>query len=215
MLDAITLLPKTPAARLCIWLHGLGADGHDFAPIVHSLNIQESLKMKFILPHAPTIPVTMNFGMKMPAWFDIYGLHHDSLQDKKGILQATQTIHTLIQQENANGIANENIVLAGFSQGGALALFAGTQLKPPIAGIIGLSTLLPLAKQLPKAEANSPHIFLAHGQQDTVISPQLGRDSKNALIQAGYRVDWQEYDMTHAVCWAEIEALRDWFLKVF
>lgn len=215
MLDAITLLPKAPAARLCIWLHGLGADGNDFVPMVRSLNIQEDLKMKFILPHASIIPVTMNFGMKMPAWFDIYGLNHDSRQDEKGILQATQTIHTLIQQENAKGIANSQIVLAGFSQGGALALFAGTQLKTPIAGIIGLSTLLPLSKQLPKAEANSPQIFLAHGQQDTVISPQLGRDSKNALIQAGYPVDWQEYPMAHEVCWQEIEALRDWFLRVF
>lgn len=214
----VIIAPNAPSKHTVIWLHGLGADGHDFEPVIPALSLPKGLAVKFILPHAPIQPVTLNGGMPMRAWFDLYGLDFKTQQDKQGIARATASLTTLIENEIAAGIPASNIVLVGFSQGGALALHTALSYPRSLGGVIGLSTVLPLADQiethLHTANATLP-IFLAHGSLDPVLSINLGLMTKERLEELGYTVDWHEYPIGHTLCGAEIDAISQWLQTRF
>lgn len=199
-----------------IWLHGLGADGHDFVPVVPELGLADSPGVRFIFPHAPQQPITINGGYVMRAWYDVFGLDLTEQQDQEGIEDSSKLIEQLIDEQIANGVAAEKIILAGFSQGGAMALHLGLRSDYKVAGIIALSSYLPLAKQLPLQPANesSPPIFMAHGQFDTVVSINAGMTSKDSLQKLGYQVLWKEYPMEHSVCGQEIADISHWLQKI-
>lgn len=185
-----------------IWLHGLGADGNDFAGLVPELNLAGCPPIRFVFPHAPSIPVTLNGGYVMPAWYDITGTDLLSRQDAAGIQKSERAITALIEHEVARGIAVENIVLAGFSQGCAMALHTGLRFPHRLAGIMALSGYLPLADRFADerhaANANTP-IFMAHGTQDPVVVIRRGEDSRDALVRMGHPVQWHSYPMPHSV----------------
>ena len=200
-----------------IWLHGLGASGHDFEPIVPQLGLPDPGRVRFVFPHAPTQPVTLNGGMSMPAWYDIYGLDAGTPQDEPGLDRAASWIQTLIAREQGRGVPPERLVLAGFSQGGALALHTGLRYAPGLGGIMGLSTYLPLADHLAQARAAANRdtpIFLAHGHHDPVLAYRLGTDSRDALEGLGYPVEWRDYPMEHQVCMEEIADIGAWLRRV-
>ena len=201
-----------------IWLHGLGADGHDFAPIAPELVAADWPALRFVFPHAPVRPVTVNGGMPMRAWYDIAGFDLLTRQDEAGIRASIAAVEALIARENERGVPDERIVLAGFSQGGAIALAAGLRHAKRLAGIVALSTYLPIADTLAAersaANADVP-IFQAHGTFDPVVIPPRGSDSRDLLQSLGYRVDWHAYPMAHAVCPQEIADLRTWLGKRF
>jgi phospholipase/carboxylesterase len=196
-----------------IWLHGLGADGHDFAPIVPTLVSPQWPALRFVFPHAPVRPVTVNGGMAMRAWYDIYGFDLVSRQDEAGVRQSIAQVEALIAREQERGVPSERILLAGFSQGGAIALAAGLRHQQKLAGIIALSTYLPivdsLAAERSAANASVP-IFWGHGTFDPVVILQRGLDSRAALEALGYQVEWHTYPMAHAVCPEEIADLSHW-----
>ena len=201
-------LGRHPDASI-IWLHGLGADGHDFVPAIEQMAPAEN--WRFILPHAPHRPVTINHGMQMPAWYDIFGSDIAARQDRPGIEQSATGINQLIAAERARGIAAHRILLAGFSQGGAIALHCGLRQPEALGGIIALSTYLPLHEAL--AQEKSPAsqatpIFMAHGIYDAVIPAQVGQDSARYLEQQGYGVRWHSYYMQHSVCAEELADIR-------
>ncbi len=197
-----------------IWLHGLGADGYDFAPIVEKLGLDH---IKFILPHAPEMAVTRNGGYIMPAWYDLYGLTGNSQEDENGIKVSQQYIHSLIENEINHGIASERIVLAGFSQGGAIALYTATRYPQKLAGLLALSTYLPLKSKLSSeahpANAGIP-ILMAHGIVDDVISLDMCKLSLATLQKHHFAVDWREYQMAHSVCIEEISDIRAFLQQV-
>ena len=193
-----------------IWLHGLGADGHDFEPIVPELPLPAGLRARFIFPHAPVQAVTINYGHVMPAWYDVYG---DGRQDADGIRASQARLEALIARERERGVATRRIVLAGFSQGGAIALQTGLRHSQRLAGILAFSTYLPLAETL-GAEAAAANrgvpIFMAHGTEDPVIPLQRAAISRDQLRKLGYQVEWHEYPMPHAVCPEEIADVGAW-----
>ena len=198
---------KNPNASV-IWLHGLGADGHDFVPIIEMLNLQN---IRFILPHAPYRHVSINNGYEIRAWYDLLGLSIGSPQDEDGILNTQGYIESLIFNENKRGIENNKIVLAGFSQGGAIALHTSLRQKQALAGVLALSTYLPLRQLLATektiASQNTP-IFMAHGKLDEVISLATSRISFDTLLAENFTVEWHEYAMAHTVCMEEIDDIR-------
>ena len=197
-----------------IWLHGLGADGHDFVPVVEMLNLPN---IRFILPHAPYQKVTMNNGYEMRAWYDLFGLGSSHPQDAAGIAKTQAYIESLITHENQRGIAYERIVLAGFSQGGAIALNTAARQQQALAGVLALSTYLPLHEKLASdktaASLNTP-IFMAHGTYDEVITLQRCKQSLSVLQQNGYQIDWREYPMAHSVHPQEINDIRTFLQRV-
>jgi phospholipase/carboxylesterase len=192
--------PQPTAA--VIWLHGLGADGNDFAGLVPELNLAGCAPIRFIFPHAPSIAVTLNGGYVMPAWYDIMGTDLVSRQDAAGIQKSERAITALIENEIARGIAPEHIVLAGFSQGCAMALHTGLRLPYRLAGIMALSGYLPLADRFVderhNANAHTP-VFMAHGTQDPVVVVARGESSRDALAAMGHPVQWHTYPMQHSV----------------
>jgi phospholipase/carboxylesterase len=196
-----------------IWLHGLGADGHDFAPIVPELVDPAWPALRFVFPHAPVRPVTVNGGVPMRAWYDIYAFDAAARQDEAGIRASIGEVEALIAREHERGVPSERIFLAGFSQGGAIALAAGLCHAERLAGIVALSTYLPIAGTLAAersaANAATP-IFQAHGSADPVVVLPRGSASRDALQALGYAVDWHTYPMAHAVCAEEIDDLRRW-----
>lgn len=196
-----------------IWLHGLGADGNDFAPIVPELVDPSWPALRFVFPHAPVRPVTINNGAPMRAWYDILSFSPADRQVAPGIREAITDVEALIKRENERGVPSANIILAGFSQGGAVALSAGLRHADTLAGIAGLSTYLPLVESLADersaANAHTP-VFLAHGTADPVLSLAMGSASRDALLAIGTPVAWHEYPMAHQVCVEEIDALRRW-----
>lgn len=199
-----------------IWLHGLGADGYDFEPVVKQLLRPDALpNVRFILPHAPDMAVTRNNGYIMPAWYDVYGVIPVNQEDEAGIKTSQHCIDSLIQTEIARGISSERIVLAGFSQGGAIALHTALRYPHKLAGVLALSTYLPLHSKLSTeahiANKNIP-IFMAHGIFDDVISLDMSKLSCNLLQNSQYSVSWHEYNMTHSVCTEEIADIEE-FLK--
>ena len=211
--QAIQITSTEPASASVIWLHGLGADGNDFVPVVKMLNLPH---VRFILPHAPYLKITRNNGYEMRAWYDIYGLTPISREDADGIAESQLQIEKLIAQEISRGIPAERIVLAGFSQGGAIALYTSLRYKQPLAGVLALSTYLPLRAQLAteKSEANlAIPIFMAHGRDDAVITLETSQVSFRLLQEHYANIEWHEYAMEHSVCAQEIEDIRDFLLR--
>jgi phospholipase/carboxylesterase len=201
-----------------IWLHGLGADGYDFVPVVEELGLPEALHLRFVFPHAPMQPVTINQGAVMRAWYDITGDVRDRLGDERGVRASQARVEVLVAREKERGIPAGAIVLAGFSQGGAIALHTGLRHSERLAGILALSTYLPLAPMLAAERAPAQHdvpIFMAHGAYDTLIPVARAMESRDVLRAAGYRVDWREYQMAHAVCAEEIMDIATWLGSVF
>ena len=200
-----------------IWLHGLGADGHDFEPIVPELVQRSERAVRFVFPHAPIRPVTLNGGYAMRAWYDIIALDRRAEEDVNGIRASQELITAWIRRENASGIPSERIVLAGFSQGGAMALYSGTRYPERLAGIIGLSCYQPLAGRLDAerlAANQATPIFLGHGMQDPVVIPALGEAACRQLQAAGYAVEWHAYSMPHSVCPQEVTDIATWLRRV-
>ena len=191
-----------------IWLHGLGADGYDFAPVVDMLNLAQ---VRFILPHAPSMAVTRNNGYVMPAWYDLFAPSESQQEDLVGITRSEDYLNSLIENEIKRGIASDQIVLAGFSQGGAIALHSATRYPKKLAGVLALSTYLPLkatlAKQAHAANLATP-IFMAHGRADDIISLDRALASRLSLQESGFNVQWHEYAMAHSVCAEEINDIR-------
>jgi phospholipase/carboxylesterase len=215
--DAVEIETGRDPSGAVIWLHGLGADGHDFEPIVPEIVRPGERSLRFVFPHAPIRPVTLNGGYAMRAWYDIIALDRRTTEDENGIRASTAAIEALIQRENSRGIGTERIVLAGFSQGGAMALFAGTRYAHRLAGIMGLSCYQLLARSF-SAERNAANqatpVFLAHGTQDPVLPVALGEEACRQLREAGYDVEWHAYSMPHAVCPQEIGDIATWLRRV-
>ncbi len=215
LLDAIEIeTGKNPTASI-IWLHGLGADGNDFAPIVPEIRLPR-LAMRFVFPHAPVQPVTINGGMRMRAWYDITE-GANRREDERGVRASQVLIETLIGREKQRGTAARRLVLAGFSQGGAIALQTGLRHPERIAGIRALSTYVPVAEEL-SAEASPANrdvpIFMAHGSYDPVIPLARAEQSRKLLESLGYPVEWREYGMPHSVCPEELADIGAWLVKV-
>ena len=218
-----TLLPRIeiesaphPTAAV-IWLHGLGADGNDFAALVPELNLSACPPIRFVFPHAPTLPVTLNDGYVMPAWYDIYGPDLVGRQDAAGIQTSARAIDALIQQEITRGIPAHHIVLAGFSQGCAMALHTGLRLPYRLAGIMALSGYLPLADRFADerhvANAHTP-VFMAHGTMDPVVVVARGESSRDALVAMGHPVQWHTYPMQHSVHPREVADISAFLTQV-
>lgn len=196
-----------------VWLHGLGADGNDFAPIVPELAAPNWPALRFVFPHAPVRPVTVNGGMPMRAWYDIVGVDLVSRQDETGMRASIASVETLIARENERGVPTSRILLAGFSQGGAIALAAGLRHADRLAGIIALSTYLPMqgsfSEERTAANAVAP-IFWGHGTGDPIVPLTRGVGSRDLLQSLGYQVSWHTYPMPHSVCAEEVADLRSW-----
>jgi phospholipase/carboxylesterase len=201
-----------------VWLHGLGADGHDFAPIVPELVRRDWPALRFVFPHAPVRAVTINRGMRMPAWYDIRDLDLDQRADERGVRESMAQVEALIQRELERGVPASRLILAGFSQGGAIALATGVRREAPLAGIVALSTYLPMASTT-AVEATTrglaTPVFMAHGRQDPVVPASLGALSRDILRKLGATVDWHEYTMPHSVCGDEVRDLGDWLDRRF
>lgn len=216
LLETVTVGPQD-ALNSVIWLHGLGADGHDFEPIVAELNFTHKDKTRFVFPHAPTRPVTINNGYIMRAWYDIAAIDKDAPVDDIGIRESESQLQALIAEENRRGVSSNHIVLAGFSQGGAIALHTGLRFTQQLAGIMALSTYLPMpGKLMPEAsECNRDiSIFMAHGLHDPVVPFSLAEDSKAFLLQNQFKVEWHTYPMDHSVVPQEIEDISRWLNQV-
>lgn len=212
LLPCVEINPVGTADFSIIWLHGLGANGHDFEPIVPQLGLPETPSIRFVFPHAPERPVTINNGYVMPAWFDILTLERLNPVDESGIENSIKQINALIDREKTRGVPAEHIVVAGFSQGGVIALHTAARYPEPLAGVIALSTYLPMHERLPDAIAANAQIpvFMAHGKFDSVLSFELGRLSHGFLKSILPNIEWHEYPMDHGVCLEEIQDLGRW-----
>ena len=213
-LPAIELETGATPQFSVIWLHGLGADGSDFVPVVDELGLDGEAGIRFIFPHAPQMPVTCNGGYVMPSWYDIFSLDINSRRvDEDGIRQSRQAIRQLIARENERGIPCSRIFIAGFSQGGAVAYTTALTHPEALAGVIALSTYIPapalLADEASEANRAIP-VFAAHGSQDDVLAPVLGRTARDWLTQHAYTLEWHEYPMPHSVCLEEIGDIGQW-----
>lgn len=200
-----------PATASVIWLHGLGADGNDFAPLVPELNLPPSLSTRFIFPHAPAIAITVNGGYVMPAWYDILEMSLERKVDELQLRKSAQQIQALIEREIARGIASNRIILAGFSQGGAVALEAALSYSQPLAGLLVMSSYFATSTSVAysPANANLP-ILLQHGVQDSVVSELLGQKAYQLLRGKHYRVEYQPYDMDHTLCAEQVQHISTW-----
>ena len=199
-----------------IWLHGLGADGHDFEPIVPELHLPAELPLRFVFPHAPVRPVTINGGMHMRAWYDIVTLDAEGRADAKGVHESTALLEGLIAREKERGIDAEKIVIAGFSMGGAIAINTALHTKESLAGMLALSTYLPLPSEVAdSAGERALPVFMAHGTFDPMLPMQWGQASAEKLKETGFTVEWHDYPMAHAVCPEEIRDIRAWLLKTY
>jgi len=213
LLSCIEVEPRTPARSAVIWLHGLGADGHDFEAIVPDLALPDELGIRFVFPNAPHLPVTVNGGMVMPAWYDIRDLERRLPEDVEGIRASGRRLLDLVAREEERGVPAHRIVLAGFSQGGAVALYAGLRHTQRLAGVLALSTYLVSADTLEAerspANADTP-IFQAHGLFDPMVPCDFGKAGHDRLVELGYAVEWHAYPMAHQVCMEEIRAVASW-----
>ena len=209
---------NNPPDSAVIWLHGLGADGHDFEPIVPELSLPGSMNVRFIFPHAPMIPVTINQGFVMRAWYDITTADIASRADEEGIFKSVDQVNALVDEQINAGIAADRIVLAGFSQGGVIVLHAGLAQSNKLAGIMALSTYLPVPERLKgtetKTNKNTP-VFMAHGSIDQVLPIDLGYTARGWLEREGYALEWHEYEhMPHSVSLDEINHISAWLQRV-
>jgi phospholipase/carboxylesterase len=211
--DAVVLNPSVTASSAVIWLHGLGADGSDFVSIVNELHLPTTLAARFIFPHATPRPVTINNGFVMRAWYDITGFGPDRAEDDVGIRESDIVVRKYIEQQIAQGIPASKIVLAGFSQGGAIAFQTGLRYPQRLAGIMALSTYLPLrasvANEASAANRDVP-ILMCHGSHDGVVPPTLGETSRDILLKLGYHIEWRSYPMAHQVCMEEVMDISKW-----
>lgn len=210
--------PTLPAQAAVIWMHGLGADGNDFKDIVPELNLPKELAVRFIFPHAPMRPITINNGYVMRGWYDISGFDNLSTrEDSVGIHQSQALIEKLINEQKQQGITANKIILAGFSQGGAMALHVGLRHQETLAGILVLSAYLPLSNTLENeahlANRKTP-IMIMHGSMDNIVIPTLAETSRDILLANQYLVDWKIYNMAHTVCMQEIKDISQWLQKV-
>ena len=205
---------ENPEASI-VWLHGLGADGHDFEPMVPELGLP--FPVRYVFPHAPVRTVTINNGMAMRAWYDIYSFEGGGPVDEAGMRDSQQSVEDLLERERQRGISPDRTVLAGFSQGGAIALKTGLAYPQKLAGIMGLSCYLPLQKGFEKScsqqNRNTP-VLLAHGSMDPVLPQALGENARDFLIRQGYSVEWRSYLVAHGVCPAEIKDIGRWLTRV-
>ncbi|HSV70107.1 MAG TPA: alpha/beta hydrolase [Methylibium sp.] len=217
LLDAIEIETGPNPTASIVWLHGLGADGNDFAPFARELRLDAVGPVRYVFPHAPMMPVTVNGGYVMRAWYDILGADLVRREDEKTLRSSQQLVEALIARERQRGVAAKRIVLAGFSQGCAMTLLTGLRHPERLAGLMGLSGYLPLAAttaaERHPANAGVP-IFLAHGGFDPVIPIDRAAASRDALAALGYAPEWHEYPMPHSVCPEEVDDLQDWLLKV-
>ena len=215
-LPHVELVTGAEPAGTVIWMHGLGADGWDFVPIVREIPLPEGLALRFIFPHAPVRPVTINGGMEMRAWYDIAMSDIARLPDEGGIRESQQQVDELIARERSRGVDANRIVLAGFSQGGAIALQAGLRYKEPLAGIMALSTYLTLEESL-ASEASAANkavpILMCHGTQDEVVPLRLAEASRSSLQAKGYDVEWHTWPMPHSLCAEEVEAIAAFLMR--
>lgn len=205
-----------PVATIIV-LHGLGADGSDFVPVAEALDLSAVGDVRFVFPHAPVRPVTINGGYRMRAWYDILGADLQRREDEAGLRESQAAVAALIDRERGRGIAARRIVLAGFSQGCAMTLMTGLRYPERLAGLAGMSGYLPLAASTAaeRSDANRDvPIFLAHGSEDGIVVPQRGQASRDALLALGHDVEWHEYPMEHSVCPEEIGHLNAWLLRV-
>jgi len=217
MLETIEVETAADPNAAVIWLHGLGADGHDFEPIVPEIVRPAERAWRFVFPHAPVRPVTINGGMSMRAWYDIKGLDRRAVEDLAGFRDADAQVRQLIADQGDRGIAASRIVLAGFSQGGAVSLYIVPRFAEKLAGVMALSCYLPAtssfaAERLPANDATP--IFMAHGRGDNVLPMGMGTQSRDFLKSQGYAVEWHEYPMAHAVCAPEIADIRNFLFRV-
>lgn len=211
--DAVVLTPESTPTAAVIWLHGLGADGFDFVPIVEELHLPASVPVRFIFPHARPRPVTINNGFVMRAWYDIKGFGPERAEDDAGIRESEGVVKQYIEEQIAQGIPANRIVIAGFSQGGAVALQTAVRYPQRLAGVMALSTYLPLrasvAKEASDANRDIP-ILMCHGVRDPVVGLQMGEASRDVLQGLGYRIEWHTYPMEHSVCMEEVVDIAKW-----
>ncbi len=199
-----------------IWLHGLGADGHDFEPIVPELRLPADLPLRFVFPHAPARPVTINGGMVMRAWYDIKSMDVEGRADADGVRESTAILEALVTRETERGIAEDRIVIAGFSMGGAIAVNTALTTSRKLAGLMALSTYLPIPAELEQSSSyRDLPVFMGHGTFDPMVQYPWGKATAEHLAKAGFTIEWHEYPMMHAVCPEEIRDIREWLLKVF
>lgn len=210
--SAIILQPPAPATSAVIWLHGLGADGHDFAGVVAQLGLPSDHTTRFVFPHAPVQPVTINGGMEMRSWYDIRTLDMMNDVDAAGIRVSCYQIYDLIKAEMNQGIAPENIVIAGFSQGGLIALHAALSFEQQLGGVLALSTYCPMYEQF--YMHRSMPIMMLHGTMDPVVSMSIAEHSKQALAEKGYQIDWRTYQMEHQLCSQEVQDMAAWLKRI-
>ena len=212
-LDFVDVMPEAEHNATVIWLHGLGDSGNGFAPLVPELKLPKEAGIRFIFPHAPVQPITINNGMPMRAWYDIRSLSIEQRADVDGVIESAANVKVLVDDEIERGIKPERIILAGFSQGGVIAYHLGLRYEKTLAGILTLSTYMSesdkLAEQGSTANKNTP-LFVCHGQHDEVVQPALGRMAYDALVKAGYDATWKDYPMQHNVCAEEISDISAW-----
>ena len=217
LLAAIELQTAETVQFSVIWLHGLGADGSDFEPVVPELGLGDAPGVRFIFPHAPDMPVTCNGGYVMPAWYDIISLDSTSRKvDDAGVRRSVLAIRRLIEREHQRGVPSSHLFLAGFSQGGAIAYMTALTHDEPLAGVIALSTYIPnpaLLEQEATACNKALPIFAAHGSDDEVVSPELGLKARDLLLSRGHPIEWHEYPMPHSVCLEEVHEIGRWLKK--
>ncbi len=215
-LDSIIIETQPHPDAAIIWLHGLGADGNDFVPIVEQLQLPSHFAVRFIFPHAPVRPITINQGYQMPGWYDISSLSIVEEEDAAGIRESSAILSELCQEQEASGIASSRIIVAGFSQGGAIALHCGCRYPKTLGGIMALSTYLALPETLEEEISDQiceVPVFMAHGRQDDVVGYEYGKQSLELLEANNIEVQWNEYDMGHAVCTEEIQHIRQWLMQ--
>ena len=217
LLESIEIETAPNPDAAVVWMHGLGADGHDFEPIVPELRLPESTRVRFVFPHAPLRPVTVNQGHVMRAWYDIRALAGVRREDEAGVRQSARQIEALLARERQRGIASGRIVVAGFSQGGAMALHTGLRYPDRLAGILALSCYLPVANtldaELSPANRDVP-IFWAHGLHDPMIPQAMAEQGRAQLGELGYRIDWHQYPIPHSVSAEEIADVARWLARV-
>jgi phospholipase/carboxylesterase len=217
LLPSIVLNPKETPIGSVIWLHGLGADGNDFVPIVSELNLPNTLPLRFVFPHAPMMPVTINNGYQMRAWYDIVSMSIDQRADQAGIDASRLQLHNLIEHEKKLGIPTDKIILAGFSQGAVIALTTGLTFPERLGGILALSGYLPapekILNEMNDANRTTP-IFLAHGREDNIVPHMLGDQVYHLLQKKLLPVSWHSYAMGHSVCMEEVRDIASWLKKI-
>lgn len=210
-LPSVEVEPNVPATASVIWLHGLGSNGHDFEALLPHLQLKKTSPIRFIFPHSPSYPVTINGGAVMPAWYDIISLDIARKINEAHLLDSAQRVVDLIEREISRGIPSERIILAGFSQGGAVVYHAALSYSKPLAGVLALSTYFPTSEIIKYSDVNKPMpIEIMHGSLDPVVVPKLGEMARDELIQAGFNPHWRTYSMEHQVCLPQINDMAAW-----